>query len=168
MRVHRSCGYLILIIVLIGCNVNKESSSRPTDSSLVDKGSQQNAANSLQNLENDSGSRLGTFTEVPEDLDGCGCFLYSTEVDEENGQLLFVGDGATPAAISLDKEIVRLNYINTGSNSDELSSSNGIKVIVKYSERNKVDDEGYRVRGTLEIQIRDEVIEAYFVGYCGC
>ncbi len=160
----RTIGFL-LILVLLGCN---DVGRKVKNANEPKAESDQMKDSAGQNARSISEIRITGFTEIPDDLVGCGCFLYGSEEDERKGLLIFAGDGASPAAMALNGEMTQLRYVKVGVESIELITSENIKVVVKYDERIELDSEGSRVKGTIELLNGGKVVRQNFVGYCGC
>ncbi len=112
---------------------------------------------------------VDTFTTLPGEIDGCGCYFYLSKQDEKKEKYLFVNDFASIAFISINGKVEEFKLTEHAENSKIYLYSNGtyhLKV-----EITKEKDDGYEssvIEGVITVSKGNNVIRKSFVGSCGC
>jgi hypothetical protein len=173
-------GLLVLIfgqIVFWGCGQNAaKPESTVIDSATVYKGV-------IREESPRSKIILDSFTDIPDEIQGCSCFYSESEEQNLMDEYFFVAGFDSTAFISIDNKLLKLKLVSTGrerhsfgdyDHTDVYKTDNYLITLdIKYLRRegNEEDeeDEGWWNNGTITIQRKDGLKETIkFFGGCGC
>ena len=112
---------------------------------------------------------LNTFTKIPDEIDGCGCYFYLSEKDEKKERYIFVNDFASVAFVSVKSKLQRFELKKHKEGSSEYLYSNGAyQLKVQITEKKTDGEESSRMKGIIILSKGKSVLHKAFVGSCGC
>lgn len=113
---------------------------------------------------------LNTFTNLPDEIQGCACYFYLTKRDEKRGEYIFVNDFAQISYISINGKLEKFNLINHSDNDDIFLYSNGLYLLkIELLDKKGDGNEGFSTKGVLTLKKgKDTLLKKNFIGDCGC
>lgn len=113
---------------------------------------------------------LDVFTNLPKEIDGCGCYFFLSETDKQEGKYICVNDFANLAFVSINSSLEKFVLTEHMENSNiYLYASNAFELKVEITKKESGGDEVSNVEGIITIKTEDnQKIETTFIGYCGC
>ncbi|MBS1979279.1 MAG: hypothetical protein JST46_18055 [Bacteroidetes bacterium] len=166
MKIH---GLLILIF-LWSCGQKTPKQESPlTDSVTADK--------AVNNESPKTKIILDSFTNIPDEIQGCSCFYSESEDKHLKNEYFFVAGFDSTAFISIDNKLLKLKLVSTGREPNTFGDNDHtdiyktddyqITLDIKYLKQE--GDEGWLNTGTITIQSKDGLKEIIkFYGGCGC
>lgn len=113
--------------------------------------------------------KINTFTDIPSEIDGCGCYFYLSKEDEQDKKYLLVNDFASIAFLSINGKVVKFVLKEHKENSSFYLYSNGFyKLSVEITKKEDGGIESSIIKGLIKLSKGNIVIEKKFVGFCGC
>lgn len=116
---------------------------------------------------------VGSFTEIPSEIDGCSCNFSADSTAFNNRSYLFVDNMQKTAFMKINGELVKLEE-TTHQQKDSVNffssyKSGSLKVDVEATTGKKTGDESTSQFGTITIQQEDgQKLTKTFYGDCGC
>ena len=116
---------------------------------------------------------ITSFSEVPEDIEGCACSFSRDSLDFKGGKLIYLNNHSSISFVKVNGVTTRFTEINH----QELDSLHTIstydnpnyELILKVEDKGKNGNESSRKTGTLKLTDNDgKTIEKTFYGECGC
>lgn len=145
--------YLVVAVTILSCSGRQSSNDNA----------------SVGVAANGHSARLMTFEDLPEEIDGCGCYFYLSVGDQSQGKYLFVNDFAQIAYVSINGKIVRFELQRHEQERSIYEYLSGrYALYVRVLKKQDAEGEGSNVSGIIRLSIDKEVDERSFVGYCGC
>lgn len=152
------------IVVLLSCSNGKgsnESNRKRSEKSTTEK------VSPLKKLSFDFS--LDTFSNIPEEIDGCACYFYLSSQDEKREKFIFISDFANSAFISINKRIEKFELIEHKENgSIYLYSKGEYSLKVEVAKKENGASETSVMEGFIRLSKGDNAIRKDFVGSCGC
>jgi hypothetical protein len=113
--------------------------------------------------------KLDTFSLLPREIDGCGCYFYTSENNEQESKFIFVNDFASIAFISINGQLERFKLTEHKENSSVyLYTNSSFRLTVTITQKKSAGEEISKVKGILTVKRGDEEIKVNFIGSCGC
>ena len=117
------------------------------------------------------------FKNVPDEIEGCGCYFSDNEETFKRNEYLFVASYDSVAFISIDKKLVRLKMLSTTREPEtfgdhdhsDIYSSDKYKVSLDIRYKKSSGEETWLNNGTITIESKDgqKAVKKFF-GECGC
>ncbi|KAA8478432.1 hypothetical protein BDE36_0264 [Arcticibacter tournemirensis] len=112
---------------------------------------------------------LKPFTELPQELDGCGCYFYLSKKDEKEDKYIFVNDFASTAFVFVNNRLEKFELKEHDEGSNFYSYSNErYDLKIEITKKSTGGDETSNIEGVLTIKKGKEELKKTFVGTCGC
>jgi hypothetical protein len=111
---------------------------------------------------------LTTFSNLPKEIEGCGCYFYLSKTDMAKEKYICVTDYANYAFISISGKIEKLKLL---SNKKDFYDYNNDKydIKIKILKKEKDGGEGLKISGQINITHKtSQNKEIKIVGYIGC
>jgi len=116
---------------------------------------------------------LETFTDIPDTIEGCGCFFSASRADYESDIYTLVADMAELAFVKINGKMVVFNLLSrskdgriTRYSSDNYKMTVKILKVVSASDENEAESELYQ--GVIIIDGLQKHCKQSFYGLCGC
>ena len=128
---------------------------------------------------NDKTLSIDTFSEIPDDVDGCSCTFSNDSIEYNKKQYIFTSDITKVLYMKINGKMIKFNLNNDGSVEMNSIPHAGSKIKIENSlykiviEYDKVIEAGYETRamtGTIQltdIKSGNTVVKKIF-GVCGC
>jgi hypothetical protein len=117
--------------------------------------------------------KLNSFTEIPNEISGCGCYFSANDLDFSNKKYILVNDFAKIAYVSSNRHLVKLDLIepnNDKQNGDfYLYSYKDFNLRIDITKRTSVNSETTKIQGVITLTPKKGKKQIYlFSGVCGC
>ena len=150
-----SLKLLLVGIFFISCVGNENPISNQTD-------------NEVKRIE-DSAIGLERFSVVPNEIDGCGCSFFSSEVDKKDNKYICVNDFADLAFVKLNGVMVRFELTEHKDSSNiYLYRSEEHALKIEIIKKEPADYETSNIEGVITISSKKGINKQKFIGTCGC
>ena len=155
MKSMKNTSYFVFLLFLYSCS-NEKLGDKNNNVELIE-------AKDPINL------TISSFTTLPSDIDGCGCYFYLSEQDEKNNNYVFVNDFAKTAFICINDSLQKFELIKHKDNSDFYDYKNLIYDLkIEILKKENEGEEGSRIEGRIKLSKGKLIIEKEFRGTCGC
>lgn len=112
---------------------------------------------------------LESFTDIPQEIEGCACYFFISQEDREKLQYIFVNDWALLAFVKINGQIVKFEQ-------QEYDEKNRVYFYIHHTDKMKVeitkniaeDYESVVVEGIITIETEKGHLQQKFIGDCGC
>jgi hypothetical protein len=183
---------ILLVLLFISCNnepaSNHNKVATASDSKTLQKtkiitkaDSHSNKNLSLDSVKNQVGKNakkskegveisLDIFSDLPKEIEGCGCYFYLSKKDKKEEKYIFMNDFAKIAFVSINGKMEKftLKEYQTGSNI-YLYSNGTYDLRTKITKKESDGAEGFNEEGVLTLMKGSiTVVEKSFIGSCGC
>lgn len=112
---------------------------------------------------------LESFSDFPDEIDGCSCYFSSSQANLKNGMYIFVNDFASFAFVKIEGNLLRFELQNHNENSNiYIYNHDNDKMKVEITKRETISDEVSLVEGLITINTAKGSVKQKFVGECGC
>lgn len=112
---------------------------------------------------------LDSFSNIPEEIDGCACYFYLSAQDEKMEKYIFISDFANTAFISIKKRVEKFELREHKENSRIYLYSNGeYSLKVEIAKKENGASETSVMEGSISLSKGNNIIRKDFVGACGC
>ena len=112
---------------------------------------------------------LETFTTIPDEIDGCASYFYSSKHDQQSEKYLLVNDFANIAFITINGNLERFELKNYQADSNIYRYSNlGYDLKLEITKKGDGGNETSILEGILILSKGKELIRKEFIGTCGC
>jgi hypothetical protein len=179
MKIDRLLIFVLSQIIFCSCGQKTAKlESQTTDSSSITQ-TIDSLSVSQQTSEESTKQKiiLDSFTDIPEEIQGCSCFYSESEEKNLKNEYFFVAGFDSAAFISIDNKLLKLTLVSTGrerhsfgdyDHVDVYKSDNfNVTLDIKYLKQE--GDEGWSNTGTITVESKDGLKEIIkFVGGCGC
>lgn len=153
---------IITVIVFFSCTNKSLNSNKLVNSYLKE---QQESVLKKDTID----FNLNTFTTIPNEIDGCGCYFYLSKEDEKNGNYLFVNDFANIAFVSINSKLEKFELKEHKEASSVYIYSNGnYDLKVEITKKENEGNESSIIIGLIILSKGKSLIEKEFIGSCGC
>jgi hypothetical protein len=171
----------ILAFTLFSCTIKKAdevqqaNSTNPTEALSATTTTLFNKDSINHNSQADSDKKidevsmkLGTFTSIPDELTGCGCWFFRSNEDKKANKYIYI-DAGHMAMVELNGKVQTFDYkenINgiTFYTSDKMQLEVNITKTIERTDLEETVD----VEGAFTITKGKEKLVQKFVGSCGC
>ena len=116
---------------------------------------------------------IDTFSVMPPEIDGCGCYLSNDSAQSDGSHYIFVSDMESTAFMKINGVMVK--FIKTGSRETGKGQtianykSHSFKMTIETTDGLPVGDEGIQVTGTIQLtDQKGSIVSQTFYGVCGC
>ncbi|OOQ58644.1 hypothetical protein [Mucilaginibacter pedocola] len=110
--------------------------------------------------------KLSTFTEVPDDMYGCGDALYLNKKDKKAGRMLYANN-FEDAMLKINGKLLRFKTKQVAGKLEMVSGK--YRLNVKASERKQEDDEYYTFTAVLTVYEGAKIVfKQNVIGDGGC
>ena len=153
---------ILTVIVFFSCSNKSLKSNKQVDSNLK---VQQEFTSKKDSID----FNLNTFTTIPNEIDGCGCYFYLSKKDEKNEKFIFVNDFANIAFISINNKLLKFVLKEHKEAQNIYIYSNGNYVLkVDITEKENEENETSKIKGIIILSKGKNIIKKEFIGSCGC
>ena len=122
----------------------------------------------IQNNASDS-IKLNTFTELPNDIQGCACYFYLSKSDEAKQKYIMAEIFAQVGYISINGKMQKFNLIHFKDRLFYIYSNGTYILRVDFKNKIKNDSEDFRIRGTLTVFKGQKIlVKKSIIGECAC
>jgi len=112
---------------------------------------------------------ISTFSKLPEDVYGSGCYFFLSDKDEKNSRYICVYDFANTSYISLNGNLFEFSINKQKSNNDNFFVFNkGDYILTIKITKSTPIYEGSKIKGELILEYKNKKINKKIIGYCGC
>ncbi len=145
---------LIVSILLVSCT------------GRVKKNSNKSNKYEIENLKSDS-ICLETFSELPDEIDGCACLFFLSENDKDANEYICVNNFANLAFMKLKGRILSLELIKY---EDNVYMYQGEEFILRIEVTGKVsaEYESSYIEGVIIVSHKGNIKRVKFIGTCSC
>jgi hypothetical protein len=151
--------FLLIIELFIGFNLEFINNSSQNIRKINNQPSSKNSSNFT----------LKTFTQIPNEIDGCGCYFYLTNEDEIKEKYIFINDFAEIAFVSIDGKLEKFKLIKHSEASGFYSYTNGIyQLTIEIVSKKSDGYETSRLKGIIKLTKGKQMYEKKIIGTCGC
>lgn len=166
--------FLITVLTFSSCKQNSTPSDNPDPVVVVDDSTE--TMNPIEPVEPIPGTPptvdIATYSEYPEEIDGCACYFGRTASQLSEGHYVFMTNYEKKAFMMLDGEMRVFELIGSTDLEEgrlmETWSNENYQMVVKTTETGQVD-ETWQSIGTINIKPTDkDATEISVVGECGC
>ncbi|WP_158800617.1 hypothetical protein [Pedobacter sp. L105] len=125
--------------------------------------------NSQRNKKQTIDVKLGTFTDLPRDIDGCVCFFYLSKLDEKKGKYIFVNNFAKTGYVLLNRKLEKFDLIDYKDKVFYLYSNGVYNLKINFETKKNISEENFSIKGDLTLLKNGSLlIKKNFIGQCGC
>lgn len=156
---------LLLAVMLVGCNQQQKETAKEQAREVFDS----LMVGSLP----DNTIVIGSFTEFPDDIIGCSCYVTADSTTYKNGAYIFMSDMAEVAYMKLDGEMVRFTRvkepeIKEATHTTDYHSEN-YDITVEMTHGKRTGYEVWNAYGLIQVKDREgNSTSTDFFGECGC
>lgn len=112
---------------------------------------------------------LNTFTNIPNEIDGCSCYFYESKNDENNEKYILVNDFANIAFVSINGSLERFLLKNHVDNSNIYTYENGNFILeIFLIQKEYQNNEASSVKGYIKLSRGKTIVKKEYIGSCGC
>jgi hypothetical protein len=112
---------------------------------------------------------LETFTDIPQEIDGCACYFFASQENREKSEYIFVNDWALLAFVKINGQLVKFEL-------QEYDEKRMIYYYTHHTDKMRVEitkkiEENYEsvvVEGVIRIDTEKWHLQQKFIGDCGC
>lgn len=172
--------FFIIAFVLCCCSEKKQSiiEAKPTTTSNAQKDAQNKSKEELigksdllkeENVIQEDTIAVGTFSSVPNEIDGCGCTFFLSEQDEQMQKFVYV-DSGDMACVNVNGELQLLYFKEYNEETGIMLYSNKSIELRKESVKSvpNTEEETTNVEAVLIISTGTTKTILKVAGYCGC
>jgi len=157
-------GFLSAVL-LMGCNQQQKEAAKEKAREVYDS--------LLVGSLPDKTITIGSFTEFPEDIIGCSCYVTSDSTTYRNGEYIFMSDMAEVAYMKLDGELVRFTRVKEPEIKEATHTtayhSEYYDIVVEMTHGKRTGYEVWNAYGLIQIKDRKgNTTTTEFFGECGC
>ncbi|HOF16813.1 MAG TPA: hypothetical protein PLF32_08365 [Bacteroidales bacterium] len=112
---------------------------------------------------------LESFSDLPDEIDGCSCYFSISQEDLESERYIFVNDFAALAFVKIEGKLIRFELQNHDEKRNiyyYIHNDDTMKVEIIKKITNK--DEAVVIQGLITISTVKGCIKQKFTGECGC
>jgi hypothetical protein len=113
--------------------------------------------------------QMNSFTNIPEEIDGCSCFFSVSQEELKKGCYIFVNDFASLAFVKIQGELKRFELQN---HDEEYNAyyylCNEDTMEVKILNKITCEDGSELMEGIITIKMKNDTIKQKYVGKCDC
>lgn len=117
---------------------------------------------------------ISTFTDLPNEIDGCSCLFSSDSVSYANNTYIFANDFAKVSFMQINGKLTKFEQISFIKN-DSLSttasykSDGGVEIDIETKRGKEMGEESVEETGTITVKQDDgQTITKSIYGACGC
>jgi len=156
---------LLLVVMLVGCNQQQKEAAKEQAREMFDS----LMVGSLP----DKTIAIGSFTEFPEDITGCSCYVTADSANYKNGEYIFMSDMAEVAYMKLDGELVRFTRVKEPEIKEATHTtayhSEDYDIVVEMTHGKRTGYEVWNTYGLIQVKDRmGTTTTTEFFGECGC
>jgi hypothetical protein len=116
---------------------------------------------------------LDTFSTLPPEIDGCGCYFSNDQPQFENHTYIYVNDFAKTSFVKINGEMVKFtleSFKETGEKTTQsIYKSDRHEMILDIKDGEPMGEEAMLKSGTITITDKSgQKITRTFYGECGC
>lgn len=146
---------VVFALSMVGCNQNNTSKEENTTDTAAE-----------QKL------NMLTFSEFPEEVDGCACYFSNSEREFEEGKYIYVDDYGKNAFVNVGGEMVQLKLSKAGEAAekriDKIWAHENYKLSLETKQIGHID-ETWQYAGQLTLKSTDgRYVVKEIYGECGC
>ena len=113
--------------------------------------------------------QMSSFTDIPDEINGCACYFSVSQEELKNGVYIFVNDFASLAFVKIKGELKRfeLQSHDEGNNTYHYlykEETMEVKIINKTT----CEDGSELMEGIITINMKDGTIKQKYIGKCEC
>lgn len=110
---------------------------------------------------------LESFSDFPEEIDGCSCYFSISKDELKNRNYIFINDFGNIAFIKIDGNLIRFELTNHD-NDIYIYNYNDYTMKVEIIKRKFIDSELELEKGIITIDTPKGELKQKFIGECGC
>lgn len=110
---------------------------------------------------------LESFSDFPDEIDGCSCYFSISQANLKNGIYIFVNDFASFAFVKIKGKLFRFE-LQTHDENSYIYTYNNDRMEVEITKRETISDEVSLIEGLITINTAKGSVKQKFVGECGC
>lgn len=127
----------------------------------------QNVLKNNQKIDNKEEIHLESFSDFPEEIDGCSCYFSTSKDELKKRNYIFVNDFGNVAYIKIDGNLIRFELTNHD-NDIYIYKYKDYSMKVEITKRKFIESELELEKGFITVYTPKGNIKQKFIGECGC